>query len=141
MAAGDRKRVLAVERDARPHGALAVDMVVLVDEDAVAAAEPAAERVQLLAQLGVAVGPRVAGEPAFARPGLIGVGVVAERRRDHGPRAREQLLGVAGDLRPPRREAHRREETALLPLADVALGLLVVRGRRGADRVQAELVA
>ena len=135
------KCVLAVEGDARPHGALAVDMVVLVDEDAVAAAETSPERVQLLAQLGVAVGPRVAGEPALPRSLLIGVGVVAERCRDHGPGGREQLLGVARDLRPPRREAHRREETALLPLADVALRLLVVRGRRGADRVQAELVA
>ena len=48
---------------------------------------------------------------------------------------------MAGDLRPPRREAHRREEPALLPLADVALRLLVVGGGRGADRVEAELVA
>ena len=60
---------------------------------------------------------------------------------ERGRRFWEQLLGVAGDLRPPRREAHRREETALLPLANVALCLRVMRGRRGADRVQAELVA
>ena len=141
MAAGDRKRVLAVEGDARPHGALAVDMIVLVDEDPVAAAELSPERVELLAQLGVAVRPRIAGEPAFPDSWIVGVGVVTERRRDHGPGAWEQLLGVAGDLRPPRREAHRREETALLPLANVALRLRVMRGRRGADRVQAELVA
>ena len=47
---------------------------------------------------------------------------------------------MARDLRPPRREAHRREEPALLALADVALGLLVRPGRRGADRIEAELL-
>src|ERR671910_3140156 len=48
---------------------------------------------------------------------------------------------MAGDLRAPSREAHRREEPALLPLADVALGLLVGRSGRGPDRIEAELRA
>src|SRR5918995_4774264 len=48
---------------------------------------------------------------------------------------------MAGDLRAARREAHRREEPALLPLANVTLGFLVGRGRRGSDRIEAELRA
>src|ERR671910_699521 len=48
---------------------------------------------------------------------------------------------MAGDLRAARREAHRREEPALLPLANVMLGFLVGRGRRGSDRIEAELRA
>ena len=52
----------------------------------------------------------------------------------------EQRLGMAGDLRPRHREAHRAEEAARPALADVALRLLVGRGRGGADHVEAELV-
>ena len=138
MAAGDRKRVLAVEGDARPHGALAVDVVVLVDEDAVAAAEPCA-RARRASRAARRSGRTTCSGRAVPSPGpgSSRVGVVAERGRDHGAGAREQRLGVAGDLRPARREAHRREQAALLPLADVALGLLVVarparrRSRRG----------
>ena len=46
---------------------------------------------------------------------------------------------MAGDLRAAHREAHVREEAALAPFADVALGLLVRRGGRGSDRIEAEL--
>ena len=51
----DQHRVLAVEADAGADGALAVDVLVRVDEHAVVAAEPAAELVQPLAQGRVAV--------------------------------------------------------------------------------------
>jgi NADPH:quinone reductase-like Zn-dependent oxidoreductase len=47
---------------------------------------------------------------------------------------------MARDLRPARREAHGREEPAFLALADVPLRLLVGRGRRGANRVEAQLL-
>ena len=52
---GDQQRVLAVEPDSGPRGALPVDVLVRVDEHAVGAAEPAAELVELLAQLLVAI--------------------------------------------------------------------------------------
>ena len=45
----DQQRVLAVEADAGARGGLAVDVLVLVDEDAVVAAETPPERVELLA--------------------------------------------------------------------------------------------
>ena len=67
VAARDQHRVLAVEADARARGRLAVDVLVRVDEHAVLAAEPPAERVELLAQLRVGVAPRVARQPAVAR--------------------------------------------------------------------------
>ena len=135
----DQERVLPVEADAGTRRALAVDVVVGVDEHAVLAPEPAPELVELLAQLGVAVGPGVAGQPPLPRPRLGRRPVVAERRRDHRPRSGQQRLRMAGDLRPAHREAHPREEAALAPVADVALGLLVRDGGRGSDRVQAEL--
>ena len=46
---------------------------------------------------------------------------------------------MAGDLRAAHREAHPREEAALPPVADVALGLLIRDGGCGSDRIQAEL--
>ena len=135
----DQERVLAVEADARAGGCLAVDMVVLVDEHAVGAAEPAAERVELPAQLVVAVGPGVASEPALPRPGLLGGRVVAERGGDHGASAWNESLRVAGDLGPARCEPHAREKAALAPVPDVPFGCLVGLGRRGTDCVEAEL--
>ena len=77
-----------------------VDVVVRVDEHAVGAAEPAAERVQALPQERVVVAPRVPRQPPLPGRRLGPARVVAERRRDHGPRAFEQRLGVARDLRP-----------------------------------------
>ena len=140
VAPRDQERVLAVEADARARGCLTIDVVVFVDEHAVGAAEPAPERVELLAQLRVAVGPRVARRAAPARAGLVRLGsVVAERRRDHGAGTGKQRLGMARDLGPAHREAHPREEAALAPVADVPLGLLVRLGRRRADRIEAEL--
>ena len=135
----DQERVLPVEADARARRPLAVDVVVGVDEHAVLAAEPAPELVELLAQLGVAVGPRVARQPPLPRPRLGRRPVVAERRRDHRPRSGQQRLRMAGDLRPAHREAHPGEEAALAPVADVPLGLLVRDGGRGPDRIEAEL--
>ena len=67
VAARDQHRVLAVEADSGPGGPLAVDVVVLVDEDAIVASEPAAERIELLAQLRVGVEPGVAREAPVAR--------------------------------------------------------------------------
>ena len=78
----DQHRVLAVEADARADGAFAVDVVVLVDEHAVLAAEPAAERVELLAELRVRVEPRVARQPALApAPGRAPARSSRARRR------------------------------------------------------------
>ena len=135
----DQHRVLAVEADARADGAFAVDVVVLVDEHAVLAAEPAAERVELLAELRVRVEPRVAGQPALARLQVGLRRVVAERGGDHCARVREQCLRVAGDLGAGHREPHVGEEPALLALRDVALSRLVGLGRGRADDVDAEL--
>ena len=47
---------------------------------------------------------------------------------------------MARDLGARHREAHGAEEPALPALADVTLGVVVRRGRRGADDVEAELV-
>src|SRR5690348_17896185 len=63
-----------------------------VDEDAVLAAQVAAERVEPLAQLAVAVAPRVARQPPLPRAGLRRRRPVAERGRDDGARALEQQL-------------------------------------------------
>ena len=139
MPAGDQKRVLAVEADARANGSLPVDVIVFVDEHAIRAAEPPAEGVQLLAQRVVAVGPRVAGKPALTWSGLVRGHVVAERRRDDGTGARHERLGVTGDLGPASGEPHVREETALTPVADVPLRLHVRLSRRRADCVEPEL--
>ena len=45
----DQERVLAVEADSGSKGGLSIDVLVRVDEDSVAAAEPAPEHVELLA--------------------------------------------------------------------------------------------
>ena len=47
---------------------------------------------------------------------------------------------MARDFGPRHREAHVCEEALLAALADVPLGLFVRRGRRRADRVDAELL-
>ena len=47
--ARDQHRVLAVEADSGPRRSLAVDVLVRVDEHAVGAAQPPAERLELLA--------------------------------------------------------------------------------------------
>ena len=136
----DQHRVLAVEADARADGALAVDVVVLVDEHAVLASEPAAERVELLAELRVARRTRCsAAAGPRPGPGARLRRVVAERRGDDGARVREQRLRVAGDLRPGHREAHVGEEPARPALGDVPLGRLVGLGRSRPDDVDAEL--
>ena len=138
--ARDQHRVLAVEADARAHRALAVDVLVLVDEHAVAAAELAAERIEALAQEGVVVAPRVAWQPPLPPLRLRALDPVAESGRDDRPRlAVQQQLGVAGDLGLRHREPHPGEEAALAALEDVRLGLLVRPGRGRADDVEAEL--
>ena len=116
-------------------------MVVRVDEDAIVAAEPPAERVELLAQLLVAVGPRVAREHALPWAGAVRRRVVAEGGRDDRPRTGQERFGVARDLGTPRREFHAGEEPSGLALADVALRLVVGRGRSCPDRVETELCA
>ena len=136
MAARDEQRVLAVEADAAAGGRLAVDVLVRVDEDAVVAADAPAELVELLPEDGVRVEPRVARQAAVPGGPLRLGQPVAERRRDDRARAREERLGMAGLLRPRHREAHVGEEPARAALADVALGLGVRLGARGADRVE-----
>ena len=135
----DQHRVLAVEADARADGALAVDVVVLVDEHAVLAAEPAgrARRASRGAPRTRRTTCSAAAGPAPARVRLRRV--VAERRGDHGARVREQRLRVARDLRPGHREPHVREEPARPALGDVPLGRLVRLGRSRPDDVDAEL--
>src|SRR6185312_3298178 len=72
----DQHRVLAVEPDPGADGSLAVDVVVLVDEYAVFASQPPAERIQLLAELRVGVEPRVAREAPISRSPLRLIRVV-----------------------------------------------------------------
>ena len=48
---------------------LPVDVLVLVDEHAIASAEQPAERLEALAQERVVVDPRIAGQAAFAGAG------------------------------------------------------------------------
>jgi hypothetical protein len=62
--ARDEQRVLAVEADAAARGTFAVDVLVRIDEDPIAAPELASERVELLAELCVRVVPGVARQAA-----------------------------------------------------------------------------
>ena len=140
VAAGDQHRVLPVEADPRADGALAVDVLVRVDEHAVGAAEAPAERVEALAELRVGVVPGVARQAPLARPGGRRGRVVAERGRDDGAGIGQQRLGMAGDLRLGHREAHIGKEAPFLALADVALGLGVGGGGRRPDGVDSELL-
>src|SRR5204863_76983 len=94
-----------------------------VDEHAVAPAETAAERVQLLPQLGVRIEPRVARQPSVPRWALRLGGVVAERGRDDRSGAGKQRLRMARLLRVRHREAHVGEQAALATLANVPLRL------------------
>src|SRR4029077_17694344 len=128
------ERVLPVEPDATPCRGLAVDVLVRVDEHAVGASEPAAERVELLAQGFIGVEPRVPRQPAVAGRPLWLWEPVAERGRDDGARTRQQLFRMARLLGPRHSEAHVREEPARSALADVALGLAVWLRPRGAAR-------
>src|SRR5581483_2737204 len=64
--ARDQHRVLAVEAEAGAHGALAVDVLVRVDEHAVRAAESPAELVEQTAHPRVLVAPRVARQATVA---------------------------------------------------------------------------
>src|SRR6185503_16508910 len=98
-------RVLADEADARALGSGAVDVLVGVHQHPVGTAEAPPERVEALAELSVVVTPCIAREARFARPGRPARLVVAERSRDDGPRAVEERLRVARDLRPGHREA------------------------------------
>src|SRR4051794_708358 len=138
--ARDQHRVLAVEADAGAGRGLPVDVLVGVDQHGVGAAEPPPELVEPLSQHRVGVEPRVARQPAVAFRRLAFVVPVAERRRDDGARAVEQLLRMARNLGLRRREAHVGEEPARLPLPDVPLGALV-RGRgSGPDDVEANFL-
>ena len=137
----DQERVLAVEADAGARRSLAVDVLVRVDEDAVGTPEPPAEGVELLAQVGVGVPPGVAREPSFARLGLVGLDVVAERGRHDCSGAGYEPLGVAGHFRLGHGESHLGEQPARSPLQDVSLGLVVRLGRGCPDDVEAELLA
>ena len=99
VAARDQHRVLAVEPDAGASGGFAVDVLVRVDEDAVGRAELAAERVELLAQLGVAVVPGVARQPAVARQDARAPAGSSRARRRRRSRRRR---GASRDgTRPP----------------------------------------
>ncbi len=140
VCARDEHRVLADEPDAGALGSRAVDMVVRVDENAVGAAEPPPERVEPLAEQRVVVAPRVARESSLDGAGLGAVRPVAERRRDHRPRAVEQRLRMARDLGARHREPHEAEEPALASLEDVPLGVLVGGRRCGPDHVEVELL-
>src|SRR5439155_11937314 len=106
MAARDQHRVLAVEADSGPDRPFAVDVIVLVDEHAVLAAEPPAERLELLAELRVRVEPGVARKPTLAGLELGLRRVVAESSGDDRARVREERLRVARDLGAGHREAH-----------------------------------
>ena len=140
VAPRDQHRVLAVEADSGPRGALAVDVLVRVDQDAVPAPEARAERLELLPELAVAVAPGVAGQASLAAARRGRRRVVAERCGDDRAGVRQQRLGVARHLGLRHREAHVREQPATAPLADVQLGLRVRRGGRRADRIDPELV-
>ena len=135
----DQHRVLAVEADARPRRRLAVDVLVRVDEHEVRGAQLAAEPVEFLAQLRIAVVPRVPRQAPVARGPVRLRRPVAERRRDDAPRPREQPFRMAGDLRLGNREAQAAEEAARPAFTDVTLGRVVGHGTRDADRVEAEL--
>jgi NADPH:quinone reductase-like Zn-dependent oxidoreductase len=139
VAARDQHRVLAVEAHARAGGRLPVDMLVLVHEHEVLAAEPPPEEVELLAELGVVVAPGVARQAALARARARRRAVVAESGRDDRAGAWEQVLGMTGDVRPRHRETHIGEQAARFALADVSLGVLVGLGCSGPDDVDAEL--
>jgi len=140
VAPGDQHRILAVEPDPGADRGLAVDVVVLVDEHAVFAAQAPPEGVELLPQVGIAVEPRIAGKSTL--PGLdrLLLRVVAEPGRDDRLRIRHQRLGMAGDLGPCHREAHVGKEPAGAALPDLLLGLNVRCGRSGADDVDPELL-
>ena len=140
VTASDQHGVLAVEADAGPYGALAVDVLVGVDQDAVRPAQPRAERIELLAELGVAVAPGVAGQAPLAGARRCRRRVVTERGGHDRPGARQQRLGVAGHLGLRHREAHVREQPAGAPFPDMQLGLRVRHGGRGSDRVDPELL-
>ncbi len=137
--AGDQHRVLPVEPDAAARGRFTVDVLVRVDEHAIAPADRAAERVEPLAQLCVGVRPRVAREASVPRlERRLGL-PVAERRRDDAARSRQQRLGMARALRLRHRELHLGEQAARAALDDLPLRL-DVRGRgRHADRIEPEL--
>src|ERR687891_2969625 len=83
-AARDQQRVLTVEADAGAGGALAIDVLVRVDQDAVLSSQSPSELSQLLPKLAVAIGPRVARKPPLVAPGRGPRGEVTERRRDDG---------------------------------------------------------
>ena len=125
MTARDQQRVLAVEADAASRRGLAVDVLVRVDEDAVARPRAPSERVELVAQLGVAVVPRVARQPSVAVRAIGLRCVVAEGGRDDGARTREQRLRMTRQFGLRHRELHVGEEPARLALGDVPLRLVV----------------
>jgi len=136
----DQQRVLPVEADARARGALAVDVLVRIDEDAILAAERSAEPVELRAELRVVVGPRVARKPSLSRTWLGTWSVVAKRCRNDRARVRQQLFRVAGDFRLGHREAHVGEQAARTSVRDVPLGLGVRLRPRSSDGVEAEFL-
>ena len=111
-------------------------VVAEIDADA---AQQTAEAVEPGAKFRVAVVPRVAREPPLAGRRLVGLGVVAEGRRDDGAGALEQTLGMARALRLGHREPHVGEEAARSPFHDVALRVGVRLRRRRADGIETDL--
>ena len=96
--ARDQHRVLADEPDARALRAGAVDVVVLVDEDAVRAAELPTERVEALPQERVVVAPGVPRQPALSRAPAP-ARARSSRARPRSPCARPRA-GSRGGRRP-----------------------------------------
>jgi hypothetical protein len=91
----DQERVLAIEADPGAGRSLAVDVLVRIHEHAIAAAEAAAESVQLLAQLLVGVVPRVARQAPAARLRRRSRCVVAESGGHDRARSGQQRLRMA----------------------------------------------
>ena len=136
----DQHRVLAVEADARAPGALAIDVLIGVHEHPVASTEEPAQLVESVAEERVVIAPGVSGQATLACSGIRALDPIAKGRGDDSTRlAVEEELGVARDVGPGHRELHVCEETRLTALRDVPLGLLVRRGRSGADDIEAEL--
>jgi NADPH:quinone reductase-like Zn-dependent oxidoreductase len=140
VAPRDQHRVLAVKADTCANRGLSVDVLVVVHEHPVLAAQTASEAVEPLAELGVAVAPGVARKATLARTRFRGGRVVAEGGGDDRASRREEAFGVARDLGASHRELHVGEQPSLAALADVPLGVRVGGGRSGADDVEPQLL-
>jgi hypothetical protein len=139
VATGDEQGVLPVEPHPCARGALPVDVLILVHQHAVLPAQALAEPLQLRAELGVAVAPRVPGKAPLSRPDIGAGRVVGERCGDDRARSGQERLGVAAHLGVRHREPHPREEAAGAALADVPLGVRVRLGGCRPHGVEPEL--